>query len=115
MADVLGTDVVGFGVEAIDGEAGTVRAVTEDVGSSLCLVVKPGPLRKKHVIPVAAVRRVDGRRHRVLVRMTKHQIRDAPEPWELGPWEAGPVLMSNDPRLEWGDPKDRWVDRYPYI
>ena len=39
MTDVLGTDVVGFEVEAMDGRAGTVRAVTEDAPP--CLIVKP--------------------------------------------------------------------------
>jgi hypothetical protein len=67
----------------LDGAAGTVRAVTEDAGEMPCLVVRPGRLRAKHVIPAAAVRSVDPRQHRVFVKMTKHQIKDAPEPWEL--------------------------------
>jgi hypothetical protein len=80
------TDVVGFDVEALDGMIGKVCAVTEDRPASKCLVVKPGILRKKHVIPAGAVRRVDARRHRVVVRMTRHQIEAAPSRPTPAPW-----------------------------
>jgi hypothetical protein len=110
MADVLGMDVVGFGVEATDGHAGKVRGVTDDGVLMPSLVVKPGMLRKMHVIPMAAVRRVDGRQHRVSVKMSKHQILDAPQPGETDPMIHGnPETM--DARNPWND-RDPWIDGY---
>jgi hypothetical protein len=85
-ASLSATDVVGFDVEAIDGTIGKVRAVTDGPTASKCLVVKPGILRKRHVIPAQAVRRVDVRRHRVLVRMTRHQVEAAPSEVIPSPW-----------------------------
>src|SRR5437762_11110571 len=82
---VVTSDVLGYEVEAMDGDAGTVQAVAVDAYAVPCLIVKPGRLRAQHVIPATAVRRVDRRRHRLVVNLTRHQIRQAPEPWELDP------------------------------
>jgi hypothetical protein len=79
MVDLL-EGAVGFDVEATDGPAGKIRDVIGDNPAGRCLVVKPGPLHKKHVIPAGKVVRVDWDRHCVLVNMWKRQIMEAPSP-----------------------------------
>ncbi|HSJ34596.1 MAG TPA: PRC-barrel domain containing protein, partial [Acidimicrobiia bacterium] len=55
-----GEDIVGFGVEAIDGSIGKVDKASHEVGSSY-LVVDTGPwiFGQKVLIPAGTVERVD--------------------------------------------------------
>jgi hypothetical protein len=79
MTDLL-ERAVGFDVEAVDAPAGKIRDLIGEDPAGKCLVVKPGLLHKKHVIPAGKVVRVDWDRHCVLVNMRKRQIMDAPTP-----------------------------------
>jgi hypothetical protein len=75
-----GTDVVGYGVEAIDGSIGKIDAATYDV-SSAYVVVDTGPwiFGKKVMLPAGVINSVDHDNEKVLVNRTKDQIKDAPE------------------------------------
>jgi hypothetical protein len=79
MDDMIGSEVIGFEVEAVDGTMGKITDADQS-----CLTVKPGFLRKRHIIPAVAVVSVDRPHHRVRVRMTKHEIADAPSPVDAG-------------------------------
>jgi hypothetical protein len=73
-------DVVGYGVEAIDGSIGKIDEATYDTGSSY-VVVDTGPwiLGKKVLLPAGIVDRVDADDEKVYVSRTKDQIKNAPE------------------------------------
>jgi len=73
-------DVVGFGVEALDGSIGKVDEATTDTRSSY-LVVDTGPwiFGKKVLLPAGVVSGVDVENQKILVNRTKDQIKDAPE------------------------------------
>ncbi|MFD9359967.1 PRC-barrel domain-containing protein [Streptomyces sp. NPDC060031] len=75
-----GTRLVGFKVEASDGHIGKVDEHTEDVGSSY-IVVDTGPwIFGKHVlIPAGTIVRVDVKEEKILVSLTKDQIKHSPE------------------------------------
>ncbi|MET9610925.1 PRC-barrel domain-containing protein [Streptomyces sp. NPDC006512] len=75
-----GTRLAGFKVEATDGHIGKVDEHTEDVGSSY-IVVDTGPwIFGKHVlIPAGTIVRVDTKDEKILVSLTKDQIKDSPE------------------------------------
>jgi hypothetical protein len=74
------TDIVGFGVEALDGSIGKVDESTYDAGSAY-VVVDTGPwiFGKKVMLPAGVVRNVDVDNETVYVDRTKEQIKDAPE------------------------------------
>ena len=76
----LGTDVVGYHVEALDGGIGKVDEATDEVGAS-SIVVDTGPwiFGKKVVIPAGTIDRIDPDDERVYVNRTKDQIKDAPQ------------------------------------
>src|SRR5688500_13766668 len=83
MNESLTDELLGFDVEALDGTMGKVRDITgEELGQAL--VVKPGMFQKRHVIPATKVVSIDRPHHRVRVRMTKHEIKEAPVP--VAPW-----------------------------
>jgi len=73
-------DVIGFDVEAVDGDIGTVAEATVDVGAGY-LVVDTGRwiFGKKVLIPAGLVERVDRDDETVYVARTKDEIRSAPE------------------------------------
>jgi hypothetical protein len=73
-------NVVGYGVEAIDGSIGKVDDATYDVGASF-LVVDTGPwiFGKKVMLPAGVLRDVDHDDEKVFVHRTKEQIKSAPE------------------------------------
>ncbi|MGW7064717.1 PRC-barrel domain-containing protein [Streptomyces sp. NPDC054904] len=75
-----GTRLIGFKVEASDGHIGKVDEHTEDVGSSY-IVVDTGPwIFGKHVlIPAGTIVRVDAKEEKIVVNLTKDQIKDSPE------------------------------------
>lgn len=73
-------DVEGFDVEATDGSIGKIDEATYDVGSA-CIVVDTGPwiFGRKVVIPAGAIETIDLENEKVVVRLTKDQIKDSPE------------------------------------
>ena len=73
-------DLVGYDVEATDGEIGTIDEASNSAGSAY-LVVDTGfwIFGKKRLIPAGVVRRVDDTDRRVFVTMTKEQIKTAPD------------------------------------
>jgi hypothetical protein len=74
------TDIVGFGVEALDGGIGKVDETSYDVGAGY-VVVDTGPwiFGKKVLLPAGVVDRVDTDDERVYVQRTKDEIKNAPE------------------------------------
>ncbi|HEX7246737.1 MAG TPA: PRC-barrel domain containing protein [Actinomycetota bacterium] len=73
-------DVEGFKVEAVDGDIGKIDEATYEVGSSY-IVVDTGPwiFGRKVVLPAGTIERIDLDDEKVLVRLTKDQIKDSPE------------------------------------
>ena len=74
------TDVTGFDVEATDGHIGKVDEATYEVGGSY-LVVDTGfwIFGKKRMIPASVVDRVDRSGRNVFLRMSKDEVKDAPD------------------------------------
>jgi uncharacterized protein (DUF736 family) len=77
---VAGTDLVGFKVEASDGDIGKVHEATYDTGGSY-IVVDTGPwiFGKKVVLPAGVISDIDLDAETVFVSRTKDQIKNAPE------------------------------------
>ncbi|MGW7312528.1 PRC-barrel domain-containing protein [Streptomyces sp. NPDC054865] len=75
-----GTRLVGFKVEASDGHIGKVDEATEEVGSSY-IVVDTGPwiFGKEVLLPAGTVVRVDAKEEKIMVSLTKEQIKNSPE------------------------------------
>jgi hypothetical protein len=75
-----GTDVVGYGVEALDGSIGKVDEATYNAGSAY-VIVDTGPwiFGKKVMLPAGVIRQVDHDDGKVFVDRTKEQIKNAPE------------------------------------
>jgi hypothetical protein len=78
--DIVGSDIVGFSVEASDGHIGTVSDATDEVGASR-IVVDTGPwmFGKKVLIPAGLIERIDAGGGRVFVGRSKDEIKNAPE------------------------------------
>jgi hypothetical protein len=74
------SDLVGFDVVATDGSIGKVDEATYDVGDSY-LVVDTGfwIFGKKRTLPAGVVDRIDYDNRQVHARLTKDQIRQAPD------------------------------------
>ena len=70
-------DLDGFDVEARDG---SIDQASYDVGSSF-LVVDTGPwiFGRKVVLPAGTIERIDLENRKVVVGLTKDQIKDSPE------------------------------------
>jgi hypothetical protein len=75
-----GTDVVGYGVEALDGSIGKIDEATYDAGSAY-VIVDTGPwiFGKKVMLPAGVIGQVDRDDEKVFVNRTKDQIKNAPE------------------------------------
>lgn len=73
-------DLSGFDVEATDGSIGKIDEATYDTSASY-MVVDTGfwIFGKKRLIPAGVVERIDPADHKVFVRMTKDQIKNAPD------------------------------------
>ena len=73
-------DLKGFKVEATDGDIGHVDEATYDVGASF-IVVDTGPwiFGRKVVLPAGAIEGLDLDNEKVVVRLTKDQIKGSPE------------------------------------
>jgi len=77
---VLGMDITGFTVEAIDGKIGKVDEATQEAGGSY-VVVDTGPwiFGKKVLLPAGVIQDVDLDTETVFVNRTKDEIKSAPE------------------------------------
>jgi hypothetical protein len=75
-----GSDVVGYGVEALDGSIGKIDEATYDAGSAY-VVVDTGPwiFGKKVMLPAGIISDVNHEDEKVFVNRTKDQIKNAPE------------------------------------
>jgi hypothetical protein len=73
-------DLVGFEVEALDGEIGTIDDASNEVGSSY-VVIDTGPwiFGRRVVLPAGLIERLDINDRRVFVRLAKDEIKNAPE------------------------------------
>ena len=73
-------ELVGYDVEALDGEIGQIAEASHDIGTRY-LVVDTGPwiFGKKVMLPAGLVERIDVANKRVLVGQTKEVIKRAPE------------------------------------
>jgi hypothetical protein len=73
-------DVEGFKVEATDGDIGKVDEATYEVDSSY-IVVDTGPwiFGRKVLLPAGVIERIDLDDEKILVRLTKDQIKSSPE------------------------------------
>src|SRR5262249_31306681 len=73
-------DVVGYGVEALDGSIGKIDDSTYDTGASY-IVVDTGPwiFGRKVMLPAGVVGEVDRANETVFVNRTKDEIKSAPE------------------------------------
>ena len=77
---VVARDIVGYDVKALDGEIGTVRDASDEVGGSY-IIVDTGPwiFGKKVMLPAIAIDRVDHSDERIWVNRSKEEIKNAPE------------------------------------
>lgn len=87
--DVEGADLVGFDVEATDGEIGKVDSASHDVGLGY-IVVDTGfwIMGQKSLLPAAAVASIDHDERKVFVDRSKEEIKNAPE-YDPDEWARG--------------------------
>ena len=73
-------EMVGYGVEALDGSIGKVDEKTLDTGTGT-FVVDTGPwiFGKKVMLPIGVFQSVDHEEEKVFVNRTKDEIKNAPE------------------------------------
>ena len=96
---MLDREIVGFDVEAVDGDIGKIDAHSFEADDSH-IVVDTGfwIFDKRRLIPAGAVTAVDHDNRKVMISLTKDQVKDAPdfipERWE----DPSPV---EDPRAEY--------------
>ena len=73
-------DLTGFDVEATDGSIGKIDESSAEAGSAY-LVVDTGfwIFGKKRLVPAGVVDRVDRQNEKVFLRLTKDQVKNAPD------------------------------------
>jgi hypothetical protein len=76
----LNVDLMGFKVEATDGDIGKVDEATKEAGGSF-IIVDTGPwiFGKKVLIPAGLVQDIDPDAQTLFVNRTKDEIKNAPE------------------------------------
>ena len=74
-------DITGYEVSARDGNIGNVEEVVNGVDGRSYVVVDTGfwIFEKKRMIPVGAIDTIDEKNHRINVKLTKDEIRHAPD------------------------------------
>jgi hypothetical protein len=78
-------DLVGFTVQADDGKVGKVDEASHTAGSC-CVVVDTGGLRgHKVLLPAGLVEEIDPSSESVHVRLSKAEVKEAPEYDPFGP------------------------------
>lgn len=89
-----GSNLVGYTVEAADGSIGKIDESTNEIGLAHVIVdTHRWIFGKKRLIPAGAINDVDHVGKRVMVSMTKDQIKSAPD-YEADHW-------SNDAREQY--------------
>jgi hypothetical protein len=74
------TDLVGYDVEAVDGEIGQVESAIEEIGTRYLVVdARPWVFGKKVMLPAGIVDAIDVTSKRVHVGQTKAVIKRAPD------------------------------------
>jgi hypothetical protein len=82
--EAVSSDVIGFSIQARDGGGGTVDDASSDVGAC-CIVVATGRLfGVKVILPAGMIERVDHGKKRVYVKVTRDQLKSAPEYEPIG-------------------------------
>jgi hypothetical protein len=73
-------DITGYDVEATDGSIGKIDESSSAAGSAY-VVVDTGfwIFGKKRLVPAGVIDRVDRQNEKVFVRMTKDQVKNAPD------------------------------------
>ena len=73
-------DVVGYDVEATDGQIGKIDEASNEVGNAH-MVVDTGfwIFGKKRLIPAGVVQRIDVNDEKVYISMTKEEVKSAPD------------------------------------
>jgi hypothetical protein len=73
-------DLVGYEVEALDGDIGKIDEATYDTGASY-VVVDTGPwiFGKKVMLPASVIDRIEPADEKVFVNRSKDEIKNAPE------------------------------------
>jgi len=73
-------EIEGFGVEATDGDIGKIDEASDEMGASF-IVVDTGPwiFGRKVVLPAGVIERIDLNDRKVVVRLTKDQIKNSPD------------------------------------
>ena len=79
-SNIVPENLIGYGVEAVDGSIGKVDDTTLDTGTGT-FVVDTGPwiFGKKVMLPIGVFRSVDHDEEKVFVNRTKDEIKNAPE------------------------------------
>ena len=78
--DGRGPHLIGYEVEAIDGDIGKIEHATNQVGTSYLVVdTEHSVFGKNLVLPAGIVSRVDIVHERVYVDRTRDQIKNAPD------------------------------------
>ncbi|WP_405950158.1 PRC-barrel domain containing protein [Streptomyces prunicolor] len=76
----MGTDLIGYKVEATDGSIGKVDKHSDDVSSSYLVVDTGVWIFGMHVLlPAGTVKTVDQAEGKIYVGLTRDQIRESPE------------------------------------
>ena len=79
-ASYAGTDITGFGVEALDGSIGKIDKATDDTtGNTLVVDTGPWIFGKKVMLPGGVIDRIDRDEEKVYVNRTKDEIKNSPE------------------------------------
>jgi hypothetical protein len=77
---LVGTDITGFHVEALDGSIGKVdKATVEATGNTIVVDTGPWIFGRKVMLPAGVVDRVDVQDGKVFVNRTKDEIKSSPE------------------------------------
>ena len=73
-------DIIGYQVQATDGEIGHIDRATDDIDAA-AIVVDTGfwIFGKKRMLPAGVIDRIDAQERTVRVRLTKDEIKHAPD------------------------------------
>ena len=74
------SELIGFGVEAIDGSIGKIDEATTSAGTGY-IIVDTGPwiFGKKVMLPAGVIGDIDSTDEKIYVNRTKDEIKNAPE------------------------------------
>ncbi|MGH9132686.1 MAG: PRC-barrel domain-containing protein [Ilumatobacteraceae bacterium] len=91
-----GTEIAGYDVEAVDGSIGKIDESSSEADNSH-IVVDTGfwIFGKKRLIPAGAVTGIDVENQKVMVDLTKDQIKDAPD-FDRDRWDASDEIYRSN-------------------